>query len=458
MQTANVVICGAGIAGVSAAYHLAVTHGVRDVVLVDERDPLSLTSVRSTECYRNWWPGPGDAMVRLTNRSIDLLEGWARETGNRIGLNRRGYAYLSADPKRIPVFEAAAAEAANLGSGPVRRHTGQPGEAAYIPADPQGFESPLTGCDLLLDPGLVQQHFPGVTERAVALLHARRCGWFDAQQLGAYLLERARAAGVRVLRGSMERVEVEAGRVQAVHLAGPAAGRLATSRLVIAAGPFLRRAGQMLGLDLPVYCELHAKIAFDDHRNAIDRNAPLMIWTDPQCLPWSDDEREVLAENASTRYLLDEFPAGVHMRPEGGPGSRMALMLWTYDLAPREPVWPPVLDPEYPDIVLRGMAAMCPGLKAYFGSAARPEYDGGYYCKTRENRPLIGPLPVEGAYIIGALSGFGLLASPAAGELLAAHVTGQPLPELESWFRLERYEDPHYQSLLENWSAVSGQL
>src|SRR5438552_13933890 len=67
--TADVVICGAGIAGVAAAYHLAVRRGVTDVVLVDERPPLSLTSDKSTECYRNWWPGPGDDMVALMNRS-----------------------------------------------------------------------------------------------------------------------------------------------------------------------------------------------------------------------------------------------------------------------------------------------------------------------------------------------------------------------------------------------------
>ncbi len=73
--TAEVVICGAGIA---AAYHLAVTHGMTDVVLVERGAPLSLTSDKSTECYRNWWPGPDDAMVGLMNRTIDLLEEIAR--------------------------------------------------------------------------------------------------------------------------------------------------------------------------------------------------------------------------------------------------------------------------------------------------------------------------------------------------------------------------------------------
>ena len=60
MSSADVVICGAGMAGAAAAYHLAVRHGVRDMALVDEREPLTLTSDKGTQAYRNWWPGPGD--------------------------------------------------------------------------------------------------------------------------------------------------------------------------------------------------------------------------------------------------------------------------------------------------------------------------------------------------------------------------------------------------------------
>ena len=89
--TADAVICGAGICGISSAYHLAVTQGIRNIVIVDSREPMSFTSDKSSECYRNWWPGPGDTMVRFMNDSIDLLEKLADETGNRFGLNRRGY-------------------------------------------------------------------------------------------------------------------------------------------------------------------------------------------------------------------------------------------------------------------------------------------------------------------------------------------------------------------------------
>jgi len=113
-RAAEVVICGAGIAGIAAAYHLAARRAVREVVLVDERPPLSLTSDKSTECYRNWWPGPGDAMVAVMNRSIDLLEELAHESGNVFRLNRRGYLFATADPDRGSHFVRMAEEAVAL--------------------------------------------------------------------------------------------------------------------------------------------------------------------------------------------------------------------------------------------------------------------------------------------------------------------------------------------------------
>src|SRR5438874_5420352 len=155
--TAEVVICGAGIAGIAAAYHLAVRRGVTGVVLVDERPPLSLTSDKSTECYRNWWPGPGDAMVRLMNRSIDLLEELARESGNVFRMNRRGYLFATADPDRVPQFLERAKDGARLGSGPLRVHA-TPG-SDYQPAPADGFEEQPIGADVITDRSVIRRHF-----------------------------------------------------------------------------------------------------------------------------------------------------------------------------------------------------------------------------------------------------------------------------------------------------------
>lgn len=452
---ANVVICGSGIAGVSAAYHLSVRHGIRDVVVVDERPPLSLTSDKSTECYRNWWPGPGDAMVRLMNRSIDLMERLAAESGNVFRMNRRGYLYLTADPAKIPGLIEAAQEPPRLGAGPLRVHDGSAGAAEYIPPSAEEVDPDLTGADLLLDTGLIRKHFPYLSSGVAAALHARRAGWFSAQQLGMLLLERARQAGVRWREGRIAGVELDTQGVCGVRLAD--GERIGTRIFVNAAGPLASEVGRMLGVELPIHCELHLKVAFKDSLKAVPREAPLLIWTDAQFLPWTEEERELLGAAEDTAWLLREMPPGAHTRPEGGRESDIALMLWEYHVERVEPTFPPRLDVQYPEIALRGLTAMLPALRGYFGKSPRPILDGGYYCKTQENRPLIGPLPVKGAYVIAALSGFGLMASCAAGELLAAHAAGSFLPPYAPAFSLERYSDPAYRKLLESWTGT-GQL
>jgi glycine/D-amino acid oxidase-like deaminating enzyme len=454
-NSTDIVICGAGIAGISAAYHLAVQRGCREIVLVDERPPLSLTSDKSTECYRNWWPGPGDAMVALMNRSIDLLEQLALQTGNRFNLSRRGYLYLTAESGRISELQKQAQAISSLGAGPLRIHRSGTQAPAYQPASAEGFTTEPAGADLILDRELLHRHFPYVTSAAVAALHVRRAGWFSAQQLGAYLLAQARAHGVQLARAAVRQVEVSQGRVAAVHLDNDQ--RITTQHFVNAGGPMLGQVAQMLGVELPVFNELHLKVAFKDFRGVIPRQAPLLIWTDTQVLPWSHDERLLLAEDPQTAWLLDEMPAGVHTRPEGGPDSPIVLMLWEYREKKMHPVWPVPLDPIYPELALRGLARMIPGLQVYFENAQRPVLDGGYYTKTPENRPLIGPLPAKGAYLIGALSGYGLMAAMAAGELLAAHVAGATLPDYAPAFSLQRYQDREYLRSMQEQTA-SGQL
>ncbi|MEJ2067814.1 MAG: FAD-dependent oxidoreductase, partial [Deltaproteobacteria bacterium] len=174
-------------------------------------------------------------------------------------------------------------------------------------------------------------------------------------------------------------------------------------------------------------------------------------------LAWSEDERQTLSRSPETRWLLDPFPPGVHAKPEGGSDSTMLLLLWTSDTKRVEPSFPLDIDPRYPEITLRGVSTMIPGMKRYLARGPKPLVDGGYYTKTEENRPLLGPLPVEGAFVMGALSGFGIMAGCAAGELLAAHVMGEPLPHYAPAFLLERYQDPEYLELLKHWPAT-GQL
>ena len=119
----SVVICGAGIAGIAAAYSLT-EHGVTNVMLVEPGNPLSLTSDKSTEAYRNWWPGPDRAMTAFMNRSIDLIEGIARATGQphqpepaRLCVRDRG---CGKNP--VPADDGADRRGARRRSGALSRH------------------------------------------------------------------------------------------------------------------------------------------------------------------------------------------------------------------------------------------------------------------------------------------------------------------------------------------------
>ena len=459
-RTSDVLICGAGIAGVATAHALAL-RGVRNITLVDELPPLTLTSDKSSEAYRNWWPGPDDAMVRLMNRSIDLLEQWAERSDNRFQLNRRGYLYATADAAKAEQFLADAQLAARQGAGALRVYRSASDAAAYQPSAHSGYRDHPTGADLFLDHAAIRARFPFLADNIVAVLQARRCGWLSGQQLGMYLLEQARELGVTVVSGRVVAVDAPRGRVDAVTVAGAEGtqARIATPVFVNCAGPYARQVSQLVGIDLPVFSEMHLKVAFDDTLGVIDRNTGLVILDDGQTLSWSDDERRELSSSDETRWLTEPMPAGIHLRPEGYRQSQTVLMLWDYHSAHRydAPVLPLPDDPLYPEVVMRGMVRLAPGMQRYLDRLPHASVDGGYYTKTEENRPLIGPLAVQGAYVNAALSGYGLMAAPAAGELIAAHITGGELPVYAAAFRLDRYADPVYRAMLANWGST-GQL
>lgn len=412
---AEVVIVGAGIAGVSAAYHLSVRHDVEDVMIVDPRPPLTLTSDKSTECYRNWWPnGP---MVSLMNRSIDIFEELAEETD--FGLNRNGYLFVTGRTDTLETMTRQVEEISALGA-----------------------EAFALGRDEL------HRRHEFLTETAVGGVAIPRAGWLRAQDLGQWMLERARDRGTRLVTDTVTALEH-----RSVKLSD--GSRVSAPNVVIAAGPMSREVAALTGVELPVFSELHLKVAFKDHLRVVPRDAPMTIWSDTQHIEWSDDERGEL-ERLGRHDVLGEMPVYCHFRPEGGEDSPYVLALWEYHDQVLDPMWPLPTDDLYPEVVMRGLTTMVPGLSAYAERLPESFVDGGYYTKTVENRPLIGPAGPEGVHLMCALSGFGIMVSAAAADLLCAHMTGTPTPGYSDAFLLSRYDDPEYFAVAD--SAPSGQL
>jgi len=452
MASAEVVICGAGMAGAAAAYHLAVRHRVPNVVIVDERPPMTLTSDKGTQGYRNWFDGPDDTMVRFIQRSIDILEALAESSGNTFSLSRHGYAFVTAEAAMRDWLREQARRLESFGAGGVREH---PGPEPYDPVRGDDWHGLPSGSDLLLDQALVQEHFAFLRGDAIAVSHVRRAGWMDAIRLGHWLLEEACRHGARIVQDRVIGVESVGGRVTAVRLTSGSS--IATGRLAVAAGPGLPSILAMLGLDLPVFLELHAKMRFDDRLGIVPRLAPFTIWNDPVGeLDWSAAERARFANDPSARWLLEPFPAGVHVRPIGD--ERDILLIWTFESESNEYVWPPRFDPRLGDVLLKGFAHIAPRAAAYLGEGHRGYVDGGYYAKTPDNRPLVGPLEIDGVFVTGALSGYGIMASHAAADLLAAHMTGGTLPSYASALSPQRYADAEYRRRLEAMDAKAGQL
>src|SRR5262245_8222641 len=388
-------------AGIAAAHHLAVRAGVSRIVLVDPRDPLSLTSSKGTEAYRNYWPGPDDTMARFMDRSIDLLEELDRDSRQAFEFNRRGYVFLTAD----------VAEAERL-----------------------AYAGPTT--EFVDEPRTILQRYPFITERVRAMLHVRRAGFMNASKLGQHLLERSCARGVELIRDEVAGLVVENGHLVAATLAS--GSRIDAPVFVLAAGPLLSEWTDRLALGVLIVNELLGKISFEDVDAVIPRDAPLMIWND-----------------AVDLGPLGAFPPAVHFRPRG---AQSILGIWTYDTRIERPTFPPVFANDYGDIVMRGLAVMIPGLDRYVQQGAKVIVDGGYYCKAPDNRPLIGPTSIDGVFVLGALSGYGIMSSQAAADLLATYILDHPRPDYAPAFHPARFKDPAYQHVLATLDSRSGQL
>ncbi|MBL8197247.1 MAG: FAD-binding oxidoreductase [Blastocatellia bacterium] len=448
----QIVVCGAGMAGISAAYHLTVKHKKR-VLIIDEGQPLSLTSNKGTQAYRNWWPGPDDTMVKFINRSIELIAELAEKTNNHFGLNQRGYLFLTAQESQINNWRKSSQEISKLGAGEFREHSSLDN---YLPTLTENFNKTLLGADLILDPEYINKLYPFLTKDVKAALHIRRAGWMNSIKLGEWLKEEVERCGGEFLLDKLESIKVINNKIVSIKLASGKV--LEPESLVLAVGPHLKSVGDMLGLDLPVFNELHSKITFPDTKNIFSANAPLMIWDDELYLPWTDEEKRLWASNVSTSWLLNKFPSGVHLRPKGDSKNLEIMIIWTYKQQIEKDFKPIKFNSHYGEVLIRAISRMIPEMSHYFAQGDKAYIDGGYYCKTSENRPLIGHLPISGVYIIGALSGYGIMSSQAAGELLALHVLGEKLPDYAPMFLLERYQNASYQKLLKELQSNSGQL
>ncbi|MEM1384995.1 MAG: FAD-binding oxidoreductase [Pseudomonadota bacterium] len=433
MRACDTAVIGAGIAGIAAAEALTAA-GIRQVVLIDRAQPMALTSAQSGENYRNWWPHP--VMTQFTDDSITRMEILARDDPDRIRLTRRGYVLAT----RLPGIDGhlTALRDGYGETGQVRLHS--TGGSSYRPSRSADWRDNPDGVDVLTDPAAIRAAFPALAEDVATVLHIRRAGDVSSQGLGQLLLDRFVAVGGRRVTAEVTGIDASGPRFTIALSTGE---RVRADRVINAAGPFLQKIGGVFGETLPVKNVLQQKIAFEDSACALPRDMPFTIDLDAQTLGWPAEDRAVLAADPATAWLTNPMPGGIHRRPDGGECGKWVKLGWAYNAAPSAAEVAPKLDPTFPDIVLRGAARLTPSLAQYIGRLPRSQsHYGGYYTMTEENWPLIGPMGTPGAYVLGALSGFGTMAACQAGTLAAAWVTGAALPDYANALSPARYGDP----------------
>lgn len=436
---ADIVIVGAGIAGIATAYYLGLQNPRSALVIVDFQQPMSFTSAHSGENYRNWWPHP--TMVAFTNRSIDLMEQIARETNNVLHMTRRGYVLVTREHEIDELVNQLYVGYGQDAADSIRIHNDASSKFYQAPLL-SDWEAAPEGVDVIQSKDLIRHTFPSFDNEVANVLHIRRAGDISSQQMGQFMLERIKECGGRRLNGRVVAIEAQPGGFK-LETAGQDGTRdVRAEKVCIAAGPFNNELASMIGVDLPCTNIFQQKIAFEDRKGAIPRQMPFAIDLDEQQLDWTPEERELLAEDSDMVWLVETMPGGVHCRPDGGDKGTWVRLGWAFNQMETEPTWEPELNPQFPEIVLRAAARLNPALKGYYGQlpSNRVHY-GGYYTMTKENWPLVGPLGVDGIYVVGALSGFGTMAACGAGELCASWILDQTLPSYAQDLSPSRYED-----------------
>jgi glycine/D-amino acid oxidase-like deaminating enzyme len=435
LNQTDVVILGAGIIGIATAYYLKKHSPLTKVTLVEQDQPMAFTSAQSGENYRNWWPHK--TMKAFTEHSIKLMENIAVESDDLINMTRRGYILATRSNDVSNIVHELEDSYGTDGNHLIRHHTRYGSNTYQAPISERWQDAPQ-GVDILKNTKLIQACYPNFDADIKSIIHIRQAGMLDSQQMATFMLTQFKALGGERVLGKV--IGIDKGNNFTVNLSDN--GKIIAKKAVNACGPFAKDIAQMLDVSLPVENILQQKIAFPDVHHAIPRVQPFSIDLDAQYIDWEEDERTLLAAEDEYKWLTEEFTGSIHCRPEGGDNGNWVKLGWAFNELPVDAQIQPLLNDNYPEIVLRGAARLNPALKSYYGKLPRNMvHYGGYYTATKENWPLIGETSVKGFYINGAMSGFGTMAACAAGELCAQWILNVDLPDYAYDLSLERYNN-----------------
>ena len=220
-RTADVVIIGGGIMGMSIAYHLA-ARGCSDVVLLEKEEQFG-TGATGTNAGGIRHQFSTRVNIELSRRSIEMIERFPQEMDQEVDINLCGYLFLLDNDRDVVSFKENIALQHSCG---IETELLDPSEIARFAPQMQIDDiicGAFYGKDGITDPHSVLQ---GYTTQA--------------RRLGAQLETGKSVSDIRMKAGRIQSVGLEDGTW------------IDTSTVIIAAGPWSGVIGELAGVDLPV--------------------------------------------------------------------------------------------------------------------------------------------------------------------------------------------------------------
>ncbi len=378
---ADVVVIGAGIMGLSIAYHLA-RLGIRNVTVIDKSYLCGGASGRNGGGIRAQWSS--EANVRLMQESIRMCQDFANEFKINVWLRQGGYLFLARTEERRRALEASCKLQRECGLS-TRMLT--PREAQKIV--PELSTDGIVAASFNPDDGVVFP-WPFVWGFAQA-----------ATKLGVELATFTEVCGI-----DRQGTTIQGVRVRQVPPGKDANASevftIRTNKVVNAAGAWSPELAKMVGVELPN----------KPHRHEICSTEPLKPWLKPLVA----DLANGLYFSQSTR---GEIVGGIGQErvPEGLDQNSSFSFLGLY---------------------ARALVKTVPVL----GKVKVLRQWSGCYDITPDANPIVGGVDeVEHFYQASGFMGHGFMMAPVMGKLIAEHIdSATQLPMFERW-NLRRFKE-----------------
>ncbi|MFD2173238.1 NAD(P)/FAD-dependent oxidoreductase [Rhodobacter lacus] len=418
-EACDVVVIGAGVAGVMSAYYLA--KAGRRVVLLEKG------RVAGEQSSRNWgWvrqQGRDPAELPIMIESMRLWEGLAAELGPELGFTRCGIAYLTDQPATLAGYEdwVKLARAHGLESHLLGREQ----LATAIPHRTSWIGGVITPSDARAEPFVAVPMLAGL-----------------AQKAGVTILEQCAVRTLDIAGGKLAGVVTEKGRIRA-------------EQVLVAAGAwssfFLRRHG----LSLPQLM-VRASVA---QTAPMPEVTPISAVDDVFAFRRRNDGGYTICPGATHDFYLgpdalrhfvkyipqmrrDMSKTAIHARaPQPGwPDGWVTARSWAEDReSPFERLR--VLDPPPNRVFLNQVTR---AFERAFPSLGAPKLIrtwAGMIDVMPDTVPVLDAAPIAGLYVATGLSGHGFGIGPGVGRVMAALMTGAAPGHDLTRFRWNRFSD-----------------